>query len=134
MSSQELFKRSLIVYCTLTALCLKLVDCYMKNEGHFRGPHTYKAHRDYGMDYIYSIMLRKNMWNMYCADIVLYLSDFSLVEIRLFLANWIARFGSGPLKGARTPEVQMPPLTPYLIDHIFGATITLILLFASLFY
>ena len=34
-------------------------------------------------------------------------------------------------KGARTPEVQTPP---HLVYHIFGARITVILLFARLFY
>ena len=39
------------------------------------------------------------------------------------------------LKGAGTPEVIYAPLSrPHLIDHIFGARITLILLFASLIY
>ena len=38
------------------------------------------------------------------------------------------------LKVAETPEVQMPRSHPHLIDHIFGERITLILLFASLFY
>ena len=39
------------------------------------------------------------------------------------------------LKGAGTLEVITPPRScPHLIDHIFGARITLILLFASLIY
>ena len=39
------------------------------------------------------------------------------------------------LKGGRTPEVLTPPRScPHLIDHIFGERITLILLFARLFY
>ena len=38
------------------------------------------------------------------------------------------------LKGGRTPEVKTPRSRPHLIDHIFGARITLILLFARLFY
>ena len=37
-------------------------------------------------------------------------------------------------KGAGTPEVITPHSCPHLIDHIFGARITLILLFAVLFF
>ena len=42
----------------------------------------------------------------------------------------------GWLKGGRTPEVKTAPprSRPHLIDHILGATITLVLLFARLFY
>ena len=43
-------------------------------------------------------------------------------------------YPASSFKGGLTLEVLTPRSRPHLIDHIFGARITLILLFARLFY
>ena len=85
-----------------------------------------------------------SLWFRFLLHSILFLiSQTSYRTYKIISSYELARpvmgtiFSSFSVKGARTPahrKYRLPRSRPHLIDHILGAGITLILLFARLLY